>query len=170
MEVKYLLLLLPTIAMAEVPNVFEPGEVAEAHQVNENFDVLDARIEELRAELVAAQTPAVSTECPCAAEYVTAMQLYIGLGGTLAEGVCYADGPSNTIAPETETTYTTGSLSLTLHAEIHYGSPDDFYACKAELNNPGLLFSKRHSVTQTENLNPWIASCQALVESYCVLP
>lgn len=44
MKLFYAFLLLPSLASAEVPNTFTNGQVADAHQVNENFSALAGQI------------------------------------------------------------------------------------------------------------------------------
>ena len=47
MRILTLLLLLPALSFAQVPNTFQNGDVADADKINENFEVLDQRLQSL---------------------------------------------------------------------------------------------------------------------------
>lgn len=160
---RYLMLLVPMVALGDVPNRFTPGEPAMADEVNENFDVLDAKIEALsQAEPVPVPAPQVTEQgCPCDQFYNRAVQLYLGLGGNMINPVCR--DPAVTL--EVSTIYETGDLAVWLMTEVIKGhTGGDVTSCSATVLNSGLTNYSHYLDTTTES---WATACRISVDDYC---
>lgn len=62
------LLLLPALSFAQVPHTFQNGEVADAEKINENFEVLDQRLQSLEAPAARDSSGVLNMDVDCSSD------------------------------------------------------------------------------------------------------